>query len=56
LRGGGGTLLLRTFTVKVRVANWPDIVDTFSTISRRDSALMVLTDSPAASPSVTVMR
>ncbi len=47
---------VRTLTVNERVALLPRAVSTRSSIRRRSSALTVLTDSPRASPSVTVTR
>ena len=43
-----------TLTVNVRVANTPGTVRRPSTISRRDSALTVVTDSPDLSPSISL--
>ena len=47
---------VRVFTTNVRVTTSPRAVATRSSMRRRDSDLTVVSDSPPASPSVTVTR
>ena len=42
--------------MNVRLTNSPGLVSTFSTMRRRSSALMVVTEAASRSPSVTVTR
>ena len=51
-----GNCGVRVFTMNVRLTNSPGRVSTFSTIRRRSSALMVVTEAASRSPSVTVTR